>query len=477
MAGDERLHLEGVVLERKYRVIRVVAEGGFSVVYEGEHTALRIPIAIKVLRAPPGGPPARDLEARFAFEARTIARLTHPDIIRVLDTGVYAPGEGASGVASGVPWIVLEWLVGETLKQHLAARRGAGGRRPSEALALLRPVFGAIAHAHDEGIAHRDLKPSNIMLARSRAGATAGVSAKVLDFGIAKLLADADAPGGGTDATEGSVRAFSRRYAAPEQLAGARTGPWTDVHALALILTELLTDQLAYAAGGGHEIGERIFDPVRPTPARLGVDVGPWEPILRRALALRSADRPRDAAALLAELEACVAGADAVHAAGRAAAPTGASGPTAPGEVTATAGSAVGDAAAFVAAVPVVARRGGAARRALVLAASTLLAAVALLAVWRSTGSAARASAAPTAPSPAPVARAERPPLAPAPPFEAPVADGANARAVAVHRRPPRRQTPPTVAPPSPVPPSSPAALVTPSSAPRPPAAVPYVLE
>jgi serine/threonine protein kinase len=297
----ESFSLEGELVERKYRVTRTVAEGGFALVYAAEHVALKMSVALKVLKPIVGG--SDELLARFALEAQTIARLKHPDIVQVLDTGVLS----GPSYPRALPWIVFEWLDGETLKENLAARRGLTGRPPSECLELMLPVFAGIAHAHDQGIAHRDLKPSNIMLS----GARAKPRAKVLDFGIAKIMEGEELPLSGDTATEGQVRAFSRLYAAPEQLAGSRTGPWTDVHALALLLTELLTDEPPYPLDDTFELSRLVFDEQRPTPAKFGVTVGAWEPILRRALALRPADRYPDAAALCAALEQEVARADA----------------------------------------------------------------------------------------------------------------------------------------------------------------------
>lgn len=278
--------LVGTLLERKYRVDEPIAEGGFGVVYKGRHLALDVPVAIKVLRRAPDADPDAwlDAVAQFQEEAKAIARLKHPAVVRVMDTG-----------GTDLPWMALEWIEGETLQAHLAARRGKGRTR-TEALALLRPVLEAIAEAHSIGISHRDLKPSNVML-----GPT---GARVLDFGIAKLFSEEGRTTSGETTTHASVRAFSAVSAAPEQLAGTRTGPWTDVYALALLTTEVLCDRPPYPeddAAGRYEVA---FDPkTRPTPKKLGVDAGPWEAVLERALAVRPSDRQADAGALLAELE------------------------------------------------------------------------------------------------------------------------------------------------------------------------------
>src|SRR5438270_11296522 len=131
---EDRFGLVGTELERKFRVERRVAEGGFGVVYAGRHIGLDAPIAIKVLKTPPDLSEAakREFIAKFVLEARTIARIKHPNIVQVLDTGVTVMPSGEQA-----PWMVLEWLTGETLEQMLHARRGQGGCTPFEAVRLM----------------------------------------------------------------------------------------------------------------------------------------------------------------------------------------------------------------------------------------------------------------------------------------------------------------------------------------------------
>ncbi|HEU4732148.1 MAG TPA: bifunctional serine/threonine-protein kinase/ABC transporter substrate-binding protein, partial [Kofleriaceae bacterium] len=293
------LGLVGKLLDRKYRVDARVAEGGFAVVYAGHHLGLGRPLAIKVLPRAPGDSPGAwgELVADFLEEARLVARLRHPAVVSVLDAGIATTDQQPEGL----PWIAMEWIDGETLADELARRRAQGlaGRTPGEALALLRPVVEAIAEAHEVGIVHRDLKPDNLMLAPG----PRGPSLRVLDFGIAKLVQpEARAPSGRTT-TETAARAFSPAYAAPEQLSGGRTGPWTDVHALALLFTEVLCGTRGIADDDIDLYYRAAFDPTRPTPGTRGVDVGPWEAILARALALRSQDRYGSAGELLAALD------------------------------------------------------------------------------------------------------------------------------------------------------------------------------
>ena len=275
----------------RFRVERVVAEGGFGVVYRAQQVALDRAVAIKVLKTE-GDLRSRALQRAFEAEARTIARLKHPHIVEIHDFGV---SEIAGG---GRPlfWMAMEWLEGRTLEQVLAARRGQP-LTPVEALDLLRPVLRAIGFAHQQRVAHRDLKPGNIVLAEE--GGTAIL--KVLDFGIAKMMASVDHAGEAASRTTQELPAFSPDYAAPEQVVRAPTGPWTDVHALGLILAEMLTGRSPYGTGDAPLVQAMAL--TRPTPGSKGVVVGPWEPILARALAILPEDRYRDAGVLLEALE------------------------------------------------------------------------------------------------------------------------------------------------------------------------------
>jgi tRNA A-37 threonylcarbamoyl transferase component Bud32 len=292
------LELEGPVFDGRFRVESRIAEGGFAVVYKAWQLALERRVALKVLK-PPRNQDATgraEFRERFAAEARTIARLRHPDIVDVYDFSV-------ATLASGelAPWMALEWLDGESLALDLGRRRRAGarGRDPAAAVAFLRPVMRALAHAHAAGIVHRDIKPSNIMVTAT----PNGPSLRVLDFGIAKIMVDGHPPGTGTTRTE-SLPAFSPGYAAPEQVAFSRTGPWTDVHALGLLLTEVMTDAPPFSeADPDTHFFEQVMAVRRPTPASQGRDVGPFEPVLARAVALSPRDRWRNAAELLAALD------------------------------------------------------------------------------------------------------------------------------------------------------------------------------
>lgn len=150
---------------------------------------------------------------------------------------------GIAGSTVEREYMVLEWLEGETLEALLEREeaRGLPRRTVQEAIVLLTPVAEALALAHRKGIAHRDVKPSNIFVmgdARSHSR-----DLKILDFGIAKVVSDAQLAGGSFGKTSGDLTSFTPAYGAPEQFSRAlgATGPWTDVFGLALVVIEVVT--------------------------------------------------------------------------------------------------------------------------------------------------------------------------------------------------------------------------------------------
>lgn len=302
--------LEGTVFDGRFRIEERIAEGGFAIVYKAYQVALDRWVALKVLKAPRGHDEVARAEFRekFASEARTIARLQHPHIVEVYDFSVATLPSGEPA-----PWMALQWLDGETLATHLGLRNRAGedGLPPREAVDFFCPAIQALAHAHKQGIVHRDVKPANIMVTKT----PRGPALRVLDFGISKIMADDQAPNTGQTRTE-SAPAFSPAYAAPEQVTFSRTGPWTDVHALGLILTELMTDAPPFSDPDPEaHMFEQVMAPRRPTPASKGRDVGPFELIIGKALALSPRDRWRNAGELLDALETALAGGTADSAA------------------------------------------------------------------------------------------------------------------------------------------------------------------
>jgi serine/threonine protein kinase len=295
----DRFQLTGQTLDGKFRVDRIVAEGGFAVVYAGQHLNLDRGIAIKVLKTPKelSEGAIENFIAKFTLEAKTIARLNHLNIVQVIDSGVSRMPSGETE-----PWMVLEWLTGRTLERDLQQRRGHGGRTAAEALSLLEPIFDALSYAHEEGVAHRDVKPANIMIVSTKRGEML----KLLDFGILKIMEKGEVADKELAPTRGALSAHSPAYAAPEQITGLRTGPWTDVHGLGLLVTEVLTDLPPYEGKDITTLLREILSPQRPTPARRLVDAGPWEPVLAKALALDPSERFKDANEFLAALKSAI---------------------------------------------------------------------------------------------------------------------------------------------------------------------------
>jgi serine/threonine protein kinase len=289
--------LTGQVLDGQFRVDAPIGEGGFSVVYRGQHLGLHEPIAIKCLKLQQqlGSALVESFVQRFRDEGRLQYKLSQGSlyIARTLAAGTTM----APATMALVPYMVLEWLDGYTLSAELAARsqRGERGRSLKEVIKLLDPVADAMAYAHSLGVVHRDINPSNIFVASLPGG---GFKLKVMDFGVAKVLQDHLLSLGPRAATLGQIKMFTPAYGAPEQFDDklGPIGPWTDVYAFALMLVELLQDKSAFDGENLGEFLDQATNPhVRPTPRSLGIQVGDRvEAIMRSALDVNPRQRPGD---------------------------------------------------------------------------------------------------------------------------------------------------------------------------------------
>ncbi len=232
----ERPRVEpGAVIGEKYKISRLLGEGGMGAVYEAENTWTRRRVAVKVMRPEYASSP--DAVQRFLREAQSAAQLDHPNVVSVLDMGRDA--------ATGSLFIVQEFLVGQDLATLMEER---GALEPQAALELILPVMDGLAAAHALGVVHRDLKPENIFLVRGRSGR---VVPKIIDFGIAKALG----PRGDEFRTAVSQIMGTPAYMSPEQ---ARCEPdvdgRSDVWAMGVVLYELLTGELPYNRHGNPQI-------------------------------------------------------------------------------------------------------------------------------------------------------------------------------------------------------------------------------
>jgi serine/threonine-protein kinase len=264
-----------------YKIRRQLGSGGMGVVYLAQETGLDRLVALKLLHAPAACDPAA--AARFAEEARIVARLHHPNIVPL-----YRFGD-----AGGVPFLALEYEPGPTLK-HFAAGRP---QPPGWAAAVVEQVARATQYAHDHGVVHRDLKPANILLAASEA--PPGCRPRVVDFGLARAL------DGAQTGTLTGVAVGTPRYMSPEQASGRhdRIGPWSDVYALGVTLYELLTGQppFPHADTVAALLAVRDQPPVRPARVQPGVPRD-LEAICLKCLEKQPEDRYLTAGDLAADL-------------------------------------------------------------------------------------------------------------------------------------------------------------------------------
>ncbi len=283
-AAPERT-LVGALLGGKYRVRKVLGEGGVGVVYEAENSWTGRRVALKVLR--PEFAAKREVVRRFKREAQAATQIDHPNIVDVLDMG--------EDRAHGTLYIVQELLTGTDLRCWLDHR---GVLPPSEAVEILTPVMGALVAAHRRGIIHRDIKPENIFLVRGSGGR---VLPKLIDFGISKII-DATSPGPKTTSIGTAVG--TPNYMSPEQARGdtALDGR-SDVWSVGAVLYEMLCGRAPFEAPTHTLLLLRIVTE-RPTPLD---SVNPSVPahlvaIVHRALEPDPSERYPSMRALLADL-------------------------------------------------------------------------------------------------------------------------------------------------------------------------------
>lgn len=297
--------LVGATISGKYRIEAVGGQGGQGTVYRATELSLQAPVAIKLLNLGEGVDDAAvarlvDMLRKEARFLRNLSRAT---------TGIVQAHAIDSAEFDGhwSAYLVLEWLEGRTLAEDLSERRqrGYAGRSLAEALDLLEPAAEALGLAHEEGVVHRDLKPENLFLAH----VGGRVMLKVLDFGIAEVVRDV--VGAGRTAPGIGQRAFTAAYGAPEQFDPeqfGRTGPWTDVYALALTFLEVASGRASYAGRCyQHFWAEAVDLAARPSLGRLGVTApGEVESVLGRALAVDPRNRFPTAKQFWTKLQAAV---------------------------------------------------------------------------------------------------------------------------------------------------------------------------
>jgi serine/threonine protein kinase len=245
----------GDVVAGKYRVDRVLGEGGMGIVVAATHQQLDEKVALKFLRPSVASNP--EIVARFVREARAAVKIRSEHVARVLDVGA---------LESGAPYMVMEYLDGQDLAQTLAGR---GSLPVSETITYVLQACEAVAEAHSLGTVHRDLKPANLFLARRPNGRPV---VKVLDFGISKVAST----GEHAALTNASAMMGSPSYMSPEQMVAAGSvDVRADVWALGVVLYELLTGRLPFVAETMPELVGMILQSAHTPVAALRPDVPP----------------------------------------------------------------------------------------------------------------------------------------------------------------------------------------------------------
>lgn len=281
--GDDYL---GAVLGERYRIVSCLSKGGMGVIYRAQHTVLDKPMAIKIMLQPQD----EAARQRFLQEAKLASLVRHPNIVDIVDFGV---------LSSQQPYLVMELLVGQTLADAIYQ----GPISPVRTCYIAAQVARGLFAVHQKGIIHRDLKPANIFIIKqpnlpgqaSSDGQTQGELVKVVDFGIATVVDNAEGPpGSGPPArltTPGMVLGTAE-YMSPEQAQGLKTDHRVDQYALGCIMYEMLTGRIPFqgVTPAATMLKHLTEKPKMPSEIRPGLPPA-LEAIVLRAMSREPADR------------------------------------------------------------------------------------------------------------------------------------------------------------------------------------------
>lgn len=279
------------VLAGRYEVGELIGRGGMAEVHIGYDSRLSRTVAIKVLRSDL----ARDatFQARFRREAQSSAALNHPSIVAVYDTGEEQV-TSSSGRTTTVPFIVMEYVEGHTVRSLLS---GGDPVPIDEAVEIVAGVLSALEYSHREGIVHRDIKPGNIMLTPTGA-------VKVMDFGIARAIADSAATMTQTHAVVGTAQ-----YLSPEQARGEVVDARSDLYSTGCLLFELLTGQPPFTGDSAVAVAYQHVREMPKAPSTITPDIPEvLDRVVLKSLAKDREDRYADAAHMRTDLLAAVRG-------------------------------------------------------------------------------------------------------------------------------------------------------------------------
>ena len=279
---------EPMTLGGRYQLKEVIGRGGMAEVWSATDTRLDRQVAIKRLRVDLANDPI--FQARFQREAQSAAGLNHPNIVSVYDTGRQLDEKADVEV----PYIVMELVQGHTLRDVLR-----DGRRivPEKALEFAMGVLDALSFSHKQGIVHRDIKPANVML-------TPTGQVKVMDFGIARAVADTSATMTQTAAVIGTAQ-----YLSPEQARGETVDSRSDIYSAGCLLYELLTGRPPFIGDSPVSVAYQHVREMPVPPSQLDAEITPaMDAITMQALAKDPADRYQTAKAMRDDIARLLAG-------------------------------------------------------------------------------------------------------------------------------------------------------------------------
>lgn len=309
-SGDDR-----ILLGERYELGGLLGRGGMADVRVARDLRLGRTVAIKQLRADLSSDDT--FQARFRREAQSAAALNHPSIVAVYDTG-----ESTDVHGNHIPYIVMEYVEGQTLREILRDDRKI---LPERALSITADILSALDYSHRSGIIHRDIKPANVML-------TPSGQVKVMDFGIARAIADST-----SNMTQTAAVIGTAQYLSPEQARGETVDARSDIYSTGCLLYELLTGRPPFVGDSPVSVAyQHVREDARP-PSQLNPDVTQAvDHLVATSLAKRTDDRYQSAADMRKDIERAMAG---QHVAAPTTAATAVAGATAVAPAVAAAGA------------------------------------------------------------------------------------------------------------------------------------------